>query len=272
MAGFETIEVEVADAVATLTLNRPHVRNAVDDAMRSELAEAVARIHADDGIRVVILTGAGPAFCAGGDIAGMQQRLDEGERAPELGWRRQRAFHHTVTRLYELDRPVIAAVNGAAFGLGLDLALACDFILLADDAALGESFVHRGLVPDGGGMFHLPRRVGLARAKELIYTGRRVEPAEAERIGLADRVVPAAELTRHAREFARALAAQPPVAQALAKSILNRSSELDLAEVNALGSAAQAICYATPEHRDSVRAFLAERAAKRQAASSHDAR
>src|SRR5690606_40291895 len=132
------------------------------------------RAARDPAIRALVVTGAGPAFCAGGDIKGMQARLDApaGEVAFN-GWTRQQRTHHAVTALFKLPKPTIAAVNGAAAGLGCDMALSCDFVIAADSAHLSMTYIHRGLIPDGGGMYFLPRRVGLARAKELIFSGRR---------------------------------------------------------------------------------------------------
>ncbi|KAA9157800.1 enoyl-CoA hydratase/isomerase family protein [Amycolatopsis acidicola] len=257
--GFETIGLEAEDGIAVLTLNRPRVRNAIDGAMRAELREAVDRIEADTAIRGVVLTGSGTAFCSGGDIRGMRERMEQGAKAGELGWRRQREFHHTLAKLFHLDRPTVAAVNGPAFGLGLDLALTCDFVFAAESAVLAASFVRRGLVPDGGGLFHLPRRVGVVKAKELIFSGRAVDAKEAVHIGLADRVLPETELRGEAVSFLRELAKQPGLAQGLAKDILNRSLELGYDEVNTLGTQAQAICYGSPDHQESVRAFLAAR-------------
>ena len=256
---FETIELLTDDEVAVLTLNRPRVRNAIDDQMRTELRRALDHVAADQAIRGLVLTGAGSAFCAGGDIRGMQERLELGAQVAEVGWRRQRELHETLGKLYHLDRPTVAAVNGPAFGLGLDVALSCDFVFAADTATLSASFILRGLVPDGGGLFYLPRRVGVSKAKELIFSGRTVPADEALRIGLADRVLPAAELLDASVTWLRELAQLPRTAQALAKSVLNRSLELSLEEVNALGSQAQALCYATPDHQESVRTFLASR-------------
>jgi enoyl-CoA hydratase/carnithine racemase len=259
---FETIGLRVEHGVGILTLNRPNVLNAINQQMRSDLRDCIDHIVADASIRALVLTGEGRAFCAGGDIRGMQERLDQGARVGEIGWRRQRELHETLAKLYNLDRPTVAAINGAAAGLGLDLALNCDFVFAADTAAVSASFVLRGLVPDGGGLFHLPRRVGVAAAKELIYSGRSVKSDEALAIGLVDRVLPAAGLVAFAILWLRELSAEHDVARALSKSILNRSLELSLDEVNMLGSQAQAFCYGTPAHQESVRKFLAERAAK----------
>ncbi|MFT4085123.1 MAG: enoyl-CoA hydratase/isomerase family protein [Nocardioides sp.] len=262
----ETVLVERQGPVAVLTLNRPRVRNAIDDQMRADLRRAVDHLAdqvASTAVRGVVLAGAGPAFCAGGDIRGMQDRLDQGALAAELGWRRQRELHATLEKLHDLGAPTLAAVHGTAAGLGLDVAMTCDFVWLADSAVVAASFVKRGLVPDGGGMYHLPRRVGLARAKELIFSGRSVDASEAHRIGLADRVLAERDLRAAAIAFLGGLAEQPPLAHALAKGVLNRSLGLDLAEVNELGGQAQAICYGSPAHTESVRRFLAERDARR---------
>lgn len=260
---WQTIQVETDGEVGIVRLNRPRVRNAVDEQMRHELREVLDHISADESIRGVVLTGAETAFCAGGDIRGMQERLDQGARAAEIGWRRQRALHETLTRLYHLDRPTLAAVNGAAYGLGLDLALTCDFVWAADTASMSSSFIKRGLIPDGGGLFHLPRRVGLSRAKELVISGRAIDPEEALAIGLVDRVMAADELVSAAVDWIRELAARPGTAVGLAKGVLNRSLELTLEEVNTLGSQAQAICYSSPDHQNLVRDFLAAREARR---------
>src|SRR5262249_2168877 len=177
------------------TLNRPEVLNAVDGPMRAALAEMVDEVGADDSIRALVLTGAGRGFCSGGDIKGMQQRAGVGPgRIADPGWRRQRQLHHTVMRLHALEKVTIAAVNGPAAGLGADLALCCDFIVASEAASFVMSFILRGLVPDGGGMYFLPRKIGMAKAKELIFTGRRLDASEMLAIGIADRLGAAEEL------------------------------------------------------------------------------
>lgn len=155
-----------------------------------------------------------------------------------------------------MSKPVIAAVNGAAFGLGLDMALACDFIIAADGAKMSMSFIKRGLVSDGGGMYFLPRRVGLAKAKELILTGRVIEAAEALSIGMVDRVAPPDQLRAEAQAWAEELSQGSPAAVALSLSILNQTFESSADEIFKLGREAQAICYTSAEHRASVEAFL----------------
>jgi len=257
MAGdliFETRD----DAVAVLTLNRPDARNAVNDDLRDALVAALDIAAADPEVRAIVLTGAGSAFSAGGDIAGMKARLAEpGDRVAAKGWLHQRRnTHHLVTRLATLEKPVIAAVNGAAAGLGADLALACDAIVAGRAARFMYSYVLRGLIPDGGGMYFLPRRVGLARARDLVFTGRTVRAEEALAIGLVDRLVEDGTVRDAAVAMAREYCAGSPTAIGLAKSIMNNSFEMSLNDVLAAGAAAQGICYASAEHRAAVQAFL----------------
>jgi enoyl-CoA hydratase/carnithine racemase len=251
------VELAIEDTIAVVTLNRPEVRNAIDDAMRAELVAVLERVAADNGIRAVVLTGAGKGFCSGGDIAGMKERLNApAGQVGFNGWRRQGQVHKSVSLLHGMPKPVIAAVNGAAAGLGCDMALACDFILASEQAAFTMSFVKRGLVSDGGGMYFLPRRVGLPRAKEMIFSGRVVDPKEALAIGLADRVTAPDRLIADAVAWARELTQGSGVAVAFSKAILDRTFESTEEQVFALGREAQAVCYTTDEHRDAVTAFL----------------
>jgi enoyl-CoA hydratase/carnithine racemase len=168
--------------------------------------------------------------------------------------------HRTQSLLHTLPKPVIAAVNGAASGLGADTALACDFIIASEWATFTWSYIHRGIVPDGGGMYFLPRRVGLARAKELIFSGRKVEIDEALALGIVDRKASAGELVAAAQAWAAELSKGSGTALALTKTILNQSFELPAQQVFAQGSQAQGICYTSTEHRESVAAFLAKSA------------
>jgi enoyl-CoA hydratase/carnithine racemase len=250
-----------ADGIATLRINRPARRNAIDDATRGLMIEALESAAADPAVRALIVTGTGSAFCAGGDVSGMQQRL---QAAPEEiafnGWRRQARTHRAVALLHNFPKPTIAAVNGAAAGLGCDVALCCDFVVAAESAHFTMSFVTRGLIPDGGGMYFLPRRVGLARAKELVFSGRRVAAAEALSLSMIERVLPDADLLSGCDAWARELSAGSPVALSLAKSVMDRSLEMSFEDVLAEGSKAQAICYTSGEHRASVAAFLAKTA------------
>jgi enoyl-CoA hydratase/carnithine racemase len=251
------VELSVENGIAVATLNRPGVRNAIDEQTRVEMAEILDHVASSVEIRALVVTGKGTAFCAGGDIAAMQQRL--GAPAGQIaasGWRRQRRIHGLIGGLHTLDKPTIAAVNGAAAGLGCDLALCCDFIVASESAFFTMSYVQRGLIPDGGGLYFLPRRVGLPRAKELIFSARRVQAEEALRIGMCDRVVPDAELLPAAVSWAAELGGGNSTALALSKSILDQTFELTAEQAFALGAQAQAICYTTDEHHAAVKAFL----------------
>ena len=253
------IAYDVTDGVATLRLDRPERRNAIDDGMRAEMIAALEEAAGDPAVRALVITGTGSAFCAGGDVRGMRNRLSAPQEEVAFnGWRRQQRTHRAVALLHTMPKPTIAAVNGAAAGLGCDVALSCDFIMAGESAQFTMSFIARGLIPDGGGMYFLPRRVGLARAKELVFTGRRVGAAEALAIGMADRMVPDADLATSAQDWARALSAGSPAALALAKSVMDRSLEMSFEQVLAEGAKAQALCYTTAEHRASVEAFLAQ--------------
>jgi enoyl-CoA hydratase/carnithine racemase len=235
----------------------------LSDAMRTEFIAALENVAADKAIRALVLTGNGRAFCAGGDVAGMEKRMQApaGEVAFN-GWFRQQRVHRTQSLLHTMPKPTIAAVNGAASGLGADTALACDFILASDAASFAWSYIHRGLIPDGGGMYFLPRRVGLARAKELIFSGRKVDAEEALRLGIADRLARGDALLADAQSWAAELSKGSATALALGKTILNQTFEMPAEQVFARGSQAQGICYTSTEHREAVSAFLAKTAAR----------
>lgn len=256
----EVLIKEVDGPIVTLRLNRPAERNAISDELREALAEALDELATDEDVRALILTGNGRSFCAGGDVRAMQQRLQApaGQVAIE-GWRRQQRNGTLVQALHNLGMVTIAAVNGHAVGLGFDLALACDFIVAAPEATFACSFINRGLVSDGGGMYFLPRRVGVQKAKELLFSGRFVDADEGESLGIVGLVAREGDLMAEARAYATQFTGQSRAAIMLTKSIVNRTFELSLESVAALGSEAQAICYTTDEHRASVEAFLAPR-------------
>ena len=258
----ELIELNVTHGIATLTLNRPGKRNAMSDSMRTEFIAALEHVSAEKSIRALVLTGNGKGFCAGGDISGMERRMNAptGEIAFN-GWHRQQRVHHTQTLLHTMPKPTIAAVNGAASGLGADTALACDFIIANEWANFSWSYIHRGIIPDGGGMYFLPRRVGLPKAKELIFTGRKVDVDEALAMGIVDRKTSAQMLVADAQAWAAELSKGSATALALGKTILDQTFEMSAQQVFAQGSQAQGICYTSTEHRDSVMAFLAKASA-----------
>jgi len=256
------IELKIEAGIASLHLNRPEKRNAMSDDMRTEFIEALELVTADKSIRALVLTGNGKGFCAGGDITGMEKRMQApaGEVAYN-GWFRQQRVHHAVSLLHTMPKPTIAAVHGAASGLGADMALACDFIIACGGANFTWSYIKRGIIPDGGGMYFLPRRVGMVVAKELIFTGRKVELEEANQIGLVDRVSKPESLIADAHKWAKELSKGSATALALGKTILNQTYETTAAQVFSQGSQAQGICYTSTEHRESVLAFLEKAAA-----------
>ena len=252
-----TVLCAVTGPVAVLTLNRPRARNAMDDAMRETLRAELAALNASPDVRVIILTGAGRAFCAGGDIKGMRQRLEQPPGQVAInGWRRQQQTAAFVSTLVNCEQITIAAVNGPAMGLGLDLALACDFIVAAAEAKFAASFVKRGLIPDGGSLYFLPRRIGLQLTKELIFSGRTVEADEALRINLVDRLAGPGQLLAVTHEFAAQFTENSRPAIALMKSIVGRSFETSFELIAAQGRGAQAISYTTDEHHQAVEEFL----------------
>ncbi|WP_250518421.1 enoyl-CoA hydratase/isomerase family protein [Caballeronia sp. ATUFL_M1_KS5A] len=259
-----SITLQAGNGIAVLTLNRPDKRNAFTDTMRDEFIAALENVSADQSVRALVLTGAGKGFCAGGDIAGMEKRMNApaGEVAFN-GWARQQIVHKAQMLLHTMPKPVIAAVNGAASGLGADTAIACDFVMASDHASFAWSYIHRGIVADGGGLYFLPRRTGLARAKELIFSGRTVELDEALNLGIADRKTSSETLLDDAIAWATELSRGSSVALALSKSILNQTYELSSEHVFAQGSQAQGICYTSTQHRESVMDFLAKAAARK---------
>jgi len=260
---YKLINMEVQSAIATITFNRPEKRNAMSDDLRSEFIHALEHVTADKGIRALVLTGAGKGFCAGGDIAGMERRMSAptGEIAFN-GWHRQQRVHHTQTLLHTMPKPTIAAVNGAASGLGADTALACDFLIGSEYANFSWSYINRGIIPDGGGMYFLPRRVGLSMAKQLIFTGRKVDAEEALSLGILDRKTSGTELLADAQAWAMELSKGSATALALGKTILNQTYEMSANQVFAQGSQAQGICYTSTEHRTAVLDFLANSSKK----------
>ena len=253
----ETLLCEVAHGVATVTLNRPEALNAFSTAMQRELAALLPALAADAAVRCVILTGAGRAFCAGGDIGEMDAPSDP---SPLAGRNKLHRMLTTVLMpLVRLEKPVIAAVNGAAVGAGMNLALAADIVLVAESAVLSQIFVKVGLVPDTGGLYLLTRLIGLNRAKELCFTGRMVSAREAADLGLVNRVLPAAELMPAAVALARELAGGATAAIGLTKTLLNLAGTASLEEMAEFESYALAVALSTDDHREGIRAFREKR-------------
>ncbi len=249
--------------VAILTLNRPDAMNALGaPGDGDQVAEACAAINADRDIRAVVLTGAGRAFSAGGDVKAMKAR--EGAFAGngvELRDGYRNNIHRVVRSIYGLEVPSIAAVNGPAIGLGCDVACMTDIRIAAEGAKFGVTFLKLGLIPGDGGAWLLPRTIGMSRAAELLFTGDVVDAATAETWGLVSKVVPAESLLDEAVALAERIAQQPPHALRLAKSLLKHGQTTSYDTLMEMSAAAQAISHLTEDHMEGVTALLEKRPA-----------
>lgn len=245
------------NGVRWLTLNRPEVLNAVTWDQRERLIDQLAEASADPDVRAVVLTATGKGFCAGADLRGAPSA--EERVAGDVARMIRRGAQRLITAVLDCEKPVVAAVNGTAAGLGAHLALACDLVLAAESARFIEVFVRRGLVPDGAGAYLLPRLIGPRRAKELLFFGDAVPAAEAQRLGLVNRVVPDGELAAVAREWAERLAAGPTRALALTKQLVNASLDSDRATALTAEATAQEINMTTADAQEGVASFVARR-------------
>ena len=220
---YETIKLNLDEGVAEITLNRPERLNAWTDQFGSELRSAIHSDAADDSVRAVLITGAGRGFSSGADVKEMLERGSEGGEVPDVGKLLRERYHPIIKGIRELPKPVIAAVNGPAVGIGCSLALACDLIWAAESAIFGLAFVNIGLAPDGGSTFLVPAAVGKARALEMALLGEPVSAEQALDWGLINRVVPDGELMDEARGLARRMAVGPTRSYAGSKRMLNNS-------------------------------------------------
>jgi enoyl-CoA hydratase/carnithine racemase len=243
--------------ILTLTLNRPEARNAWSDDMAAAVVRALCQADADPDVRVIVLTGAGDAFSAGGDLKAMRDR--SGMFAGDGAELRDR-YHHglqQVSRAFEsCETPIVAAVNGPAIGAGLDLACMCDIRIASDKARFGETFVSVGLVPGDGGAYFLSRAIGFARALEMALTARVIDAVEAHRIGLVSGVVPHEELPAAAMAVATSIARQAPVAAKLTKAAFYRGYQKDLETALTMAAAFQGLAQRTADHAEGVAALL----------------
>jgi 2-(1,2-epoxy-1,2-dihydrophenyl)acetyl-CoA isomerase len=256
------VRYEVAGATAQITLDRPAARNAYSEAMVESLVTAIDAAERDHAVRVIVLTGAGPAFSAGGDLKRMLHKDGMFAGGPaELRRRYVDGIQRIPRRLTLAEKPVIAAINGPAIGAGLDLACMCDLRIAAAGAQFGSTFVKVGLVPGDGGAYFLTRTIGFPRALELMLTARVIDSDEALRIGLVHRVVAPEELLPAARALADELAALPPLALRLTKRAAYRSHDLDVDAALELAAAYQGISQNTADHREAVAAMLDKRPA-----------
>jgi 2-(1,2-epoxy-1,2-dihydrophenyl)acetyl-CoA isomerase len=248
------LRLEVAERVATITLDRPDALNALTVPLKRELLAALATVASDPGVRAVVLTGAGRAFCAGQDL---RERLQPDAAPLEVEIRER--YNPIILAMRRLEKPIVGAINGIAAGAGASLAFACDIRIASDGASFLLAFGRIGLIPDSGATWRLPRLVGLAKAAELALAGEPLSAVDAERLGLVARVVPADALMDAARDLASRLAAMAPQAIALTKRALDASWTASLEEQLELEATLQGIAGATADHAEGIAAFLEKR-------------
>jgi 2-(1,2-epoxy-1,2-dihydrophenyl)acetyl-CoA isomerase len=261
---YSDILYDKRESIATITINRPQAMNAATLKTYGEMLDALRDAEADDNIRVVVMTGAGRAFCAGDDVKEIflnpeftEHRLSKRTEVEE--WRTHSPV--ALDLLITYPKPTIASVNGAAVGYGCDIALMCDMRVCSDQARFGEVFIRRGLIPEAGGLLVLPRLVGLARAYELILSGDIIDAKEAERIGMVNKVVPHAELAEATAAFAKKIASQAPLAQRLAKEALRVGLNLNLPYFYDYQRHGQHMMLTSKDHMEGVKSFVEKRAA-----------
>ena len=254
-----SVDLSVEGAVATIVLNRPEKLNALTVEMRESLCEMFVRLRFDDAVRALVVTGAGRAFCSGADVGRM---AGQGEDLRAGRERMQRGAHTFIRALHAIEKPVIAAVRGPAVGIGWSLALACDLVVAAKSARFSQIFRRIGLAPDGGAIWFLTRRIGMAKAKELVFSARFVEADEALALGLVNQVVEDDELEAKAAALAADLAAAPTFALGLAKKLFHAAVGPSLDEYLEIESLVQPQLHHTEDHAEGVAAFREKRPAK----------
>jgi len=256
------IKVDTEGGVGWIRFNRPDKMNAIGAVTRTQLGEAIKQAERDDAIRVVVLTGSGRAFCSGADVTEMAE--GSGMRTPEdVGNVLRNEYMPMLTRLRTMPKPVIAAMNGPAVGIGASYALACDIRIATPEAYLLEAFINIGLAPDGGVSWLLPRLAGTGVAYWMLFAGRPLAAADAERLGVINRMVPAEQLDEVVRELATHLASQPRGALAAAKRAVNHALDSTFEQALEFESYLQEAQAASPEFAEGVASFLARRASKK---------
>ena len=256
------VRTDVQDGVGLIQLNRPEKMNAIGALTRQQLGEAIKQAERDEAVRVVVLTGSGRAFCSGADVTEMA--AGAGMRTPEdVGNVLRNEYMPMLVRLRTMPKPVIAAMNGPAVGIGASYALACDIRIATPEAYLMEAFVNIGLAPDGGVSWLLPRLAGTGVAYEMFFTGKALSAADAHRLGVINRIVPAEKLEAEVRELAGHLATQPRQAMAAAKRAVNHALESSYEDALEFESYLQEAQAASPEFAEGVQAFLARRSQKK---------
>jgi enoyl-CoA hydratase/carnithine racemase len=256
------LKIERDGAVMTVTMDRPEDRNAITEpAQSAEFAAFAENLARDRSVRAVVLTGAGKSFCSGGNVKSMRDKQGMFAGTPFD----QRTFYRTTVQtigksLWELEVPVVAAINGHAIGLGFDITLMCDIRVMAEDAVVAESYVKLGIIPGGGGAWLLPRVVGYARASQMTLTGDAVDASTALSWGLVSEVLPADRLLARAQEIARSIAASPGHATRLAKRLMREGMDQKLPTHLEMAAAYQALSHHTADHGEAIEAFLDKRA------------
>lgn len=258
LSDLETIAYDLTDHVATVRLNRPDRMNALNPRAYQELEDVFRHIARDGDVRCVIITGTDPAFCAGEDVKEMMTAEGGTETAKALRTVRPKPTAAGKT-IIECDRPVIAAINGAAVGWGMELSLFADIRIASDKAKMGEIFIKRGLIPDMGGMSRLPRMIGHAKAAELLFTGDVIDAKTAENLGIVSRVVAHEDLMDEARGLAARIAANPPLALRYLKEGLRRAYLGEIDDIGSWITSTYGVLFATEDHREGVQAFLEKR-------------
>jgi 2-(1,2-epoxy-1,2-dihydrophenyl)acetyl-CoA isomerase len=253
----EQIRFEVSDAIATITLNRPERLNAFTDDMLEHWLSALHECRTNDGIRVVVITGTGRAFTTGGDVGGFEGSASQ--TAGAIKARVLNGIQRLPRAITEIDKPVIAALNGLATAAGLDIALACDIRFAAESARFAETYVRMGLVPGAGGAHLLPRLVGTGKALEMLWSAEFVDAREAERIGLVNRVIPDSELMDQTYAFAKRVAAGAPLAVQLIKRMVRLGSGKDLDTGLEIAASNLPIVRSSVDHLEAIAAFKEKR-------------
>ena len=259
MAGkYQTILYQESENIATITLDRPEVLNAINETMGRELLEALNAANRNDQVRCVIITGNGRAFSAGEDIQDLRGQYERGEN-PRLGQRLLYKYNPIIRRIRQTPKPIIAAMNGVAAGAGAGIAYSCDIRIASEQAKFIQAFIRIGLAPDSGTSYFLPRLIGYAKALELSLTGEELTSKDAERLGLIAKTVPADQLMPTARDLAAKLAHGPTKALGLTKRALNKSIAADLETTLQYESYLQEIAGMTSDHIEAVKAFFEKR-------------
>lgn len=246
--------------IALITLNRPEVMNAIDEDIIDGIELAVTKVNAEENIKVLVVTGAGKAFCAGGNVKDMQDRTGIFTGSPqELRKNYQKHIQRIPMAFSALQVPAIAAVNGAAYGAGCDISLMCDMRIASENATFAESFIKLGLIPGDGGAWLLPRVIGPARAAEMTYTGKPISADKALSWGMVNQVVESDQVLEEALRLARQIAVNPAHAIRMSKTLLKESEKSELASILQLSASLQALAHHTLDHQEAVNAFLEKR-------------